>query len=139
MTSHIFLHPSETGSDGNQEGVPNSMLEAWRLAFLFSPPPMEEFPKQLKTTASGILVNERDHRALADALIDCAKDPARLTAMGHAASENVAKCLARRSKLACSKRFICARSALSRQLVIPSEVEGSLNRWLEILRLASQE
>src|SRR5204863_40364 len=26
--AHIFLHPSETGRDGNQEGVPNSMLEA---------------------------------------------------------------------------------------------------------------
>src|SRR6266516_1002749 len=26
--SHIFLHPSETGRDGNQEGIPNSMLEA---------------------------------------------------------------------------------------------------------------
>src|SRR6266550_8542800 len=26
--SHIFLHPSEVGGDGNQEGVPNSMLEA---------------------------------------------------------------------------------------------------------------
>ena len=27
-TSHFFLHPSETARDGNQEGVPNSMLEA---------------------------------------------------------------------------------------------------------------
>ena len=26
--SHIFLHPSELGADGNQEGVPNAMLEA---------------------------------------------------------------------------------------------------------------
>ncbi len=26
--SHIFLHPSQTGHDGNQEGIPNSMLEA---------------------------------------------------------------------------------------------------------------
>ena len=26
--SHIFLHPSEVGGDGNQEGIPNSMLEA---------------------------------------------------------------------------------------------------------------
>ena len=26
--SHIFLHPSQTGRDGNQEGIPNSMLEA---------------------------------------------------------------------------------------------------------------
>ncbi len=28
LGSHIFLHPSETGRDGNQEGVPNAMLEA---------------------------------------------------------------------------------------------------------------
>ena len=27
-SSQIFLHPSETGADGNQEGIPNSMLEA---------------------------------------------------------------------------------------------------------------
>ncbi|MEI9892448.1 MAG: glycosyltransferase [Chthoniobacter sp.] len=26
--SHIFLHPSEMPPDQNQEGVPNSMLEA---------------------------------------------------------------------------------------------------------------
>src|SRR5260370_32221320 len=26
--SHIFLHPSETAPDGNQEGIPNSKLEA---------------------------------------------------------------------------------------------------------------
>ena len=26
--SHIFLHPSETAGEGDQEGVPNSMLEA---------------------------------------------------------------------------------------------------------------
>jgi colanic acid/amylovoran biosynthesis glycosyltransferase len=26
--AHIFLHPSELGADGNQEGVPNAMLEA---------------------------------------------------------------------------------------------------------------
>ncbi len=26
--AHFFLHPSEMGADGNQEGVPNSLLEA---------------------------------------------------------------------------------------------------------------
>jgi glycosyltransferase involved in cell wall biosynthesis len=26
--SHLFLHPSELGPDGDQEGVPNAMLEA---------------------------------------------------------------------------------------------------------------
>ena len=27
-TSHLFLHPSETPPDENQEGIPNSILEA---------------------------------------------------------------------------------------------------------------
>ena len=27
-TSHLFLHPSETELDQNQEGIPNSVLEA---------------------------------------------------------------------------------------------------------------
>ena len=27
-SSHMFLHPSETPPDENQEGIPNSMLEA---------------------------------------------------------------------------------------------------------------
>ena len=48
-------------------------------------------PEAVENHASGILVNERDHRALADALIDCAKDSARLLANGRAASESVAK------------------------------------------------
>jgi len=38
-----------------------------------------------------MLANERDHRALGDGLIDCAKDSTRLLAMGRAASESVAK------------------------------------------------
>jgi glycosyltransferase involved in cell wall biosynthesis len=28
MKAHVFLHPSELPPDSNQEGVPNSMLEA---------------------------------------------------------------------------------------------------------------
>jgi colanic acid/amylovoran biosynthesis glycosyltransferase len=48
-------------------------------------------PEAVENNLSGILVNERDHRALGDALIDCAKDPARLAAMGCAASESVVK------------------------------------------------
>jgi len=48
-------------------------------------------PEAVENNISGILVNERDHRALGDALIDCAKDSARLVAMGRAASESVAK------------------------------------------------
>jgi glycosyltransferase involved in cell wall biosynthesis len=90
-SSQIFLHPSETGRDGNQEGVPNSMLEAMASGLPVFATRHGGIPEAVENNVSGILVNERDHRALADALIDCAKDPARLAAMGCAASESVVK------------------------------------------------
>jgi colanic acid/amylovoran biosynthesis glycosyltransferase len=90
-SSHIFLHPSEIGRDGNQEGVPNSMLEAMASGLPVFATWHGGIPEAVENNVSGILVNERDHRALADGLIDCAKDSARLAAMGRAASESVAK------------------------------------------------
>ena len=89
--AHIFLHPSETGRDGNQEGVPNSMLEAMASGLPVFATRHGGIPEAVENNVSGILVNERDHRALGDALVDCAKDSTRLVAMGRAASESVAK------------------------------------------------
>jgi colanic acid/amylovoran biosynthesis glycosyltransferase len=90
-SSHIFLHPSETGRDGNQEGVPNSMLEAMASGLPVFATRHGGIPEAIENKVSGILVNEHDDCALGDALIDCAKDSARLVAMGRAASESVAK------------------------------------------------
>jgi colanic acid/amylovoran biosynthesis glycosyltransferase len=90
-SSHIFLHPSETGRDGNQEGIPNSMLEAMASGLPVFATRHGGIPEAVENSVSGILVNERDHRALGDALIDCAKDSARLAAMRRAASKSVAK------------------------------------------------
>jgi colanic acid/amylovoran biosynthesis glycosyltransferase len=88
---HIFLHPSETGRDGNQEGVPNSMLEAMASGLPVFATRHGGIPEAVENNVSGILVNERDHRALGDALVDCAKDSTGLVAMGRVASESVAK------------------------------------------------
>lgn len=90
-SSHLFLHPSEVGPDGNQEGVPNSMLEAMSTGLPVFATRHGGIPDALKHNISGILVAERDYQSLADALIECARDSARLAAMGRAASEAVAK------------------------------------------------
>ncbi len=90
-SSHIFLHPSQTGRDGNQEGVPNSMLEAMASGLPVFATRHGGIPEAVENNVSGILVNERDHRALGDALIDCARSPDRVLAMGRAASESVAR------------------------------------------------
>ncbi len=89
-SSHLFLHPSETGLDGNQEGVPNSMLEAMSTGLPVFATRHGGIPEAVEHNSGGVLVGERDYESLADALIDCTKDSARLAAMGRAASESVA-------------------------------------------------
>ncbi len=73
--SHIFLHPSETGSDGNQEGIPNSMLEAMATGLPVFATNHGGIPEAIENGVSGILVAERDHEALSRALLDAAKNP----------------------------------------------------------------
>jgi colanic acid/amylovoran biosynthesis glycosyltransferase len=90
-SSHLFLHPSETGLDGNQEGVPNAMLEAMSTGLPVFATRHGGIPEAVEHNIGGILVEERDYESLADALIDCTKDSGRLAAMGRAASESVAK------------------------------------------------
>jgi colanic acid/amylovoran biosynthesis glycosyltransferase len=72
--SHIFLHPSETGSDGNQEGIPNSMLEAMATGLPVFATDHGGIPEAVENGVSGILVPERDHEALSHALLEAVQD-----------------------------------------------------------------
>jgi colanic acid/amylovoran biosynthesis glycosyltransferase len=72
--AHIFLHPSETGSDGNQEGIPNSMLEAMATGLPVFATQHGGIPEAIENGVSGILVPERDHEALSNALLEAAQD-----------------------------------------------------------------
>jgi colanic acid/amylovoran biosynthesis glycosyltransferase len=90
-SSHMFLHPSETGRDGNQEGVPNSMLEAMATGLPIFTTRHGGIPEAVEHGASGVLVDERDDEALARAMISAAKHPEQLNQMGRAAAKHVAK------------------------------------------------
>ena len=59
--SHIFLHPSELGGDGNQEGVPNAMLEAMASGLPVFATRHGGIPEAIESGVSGVLVAERDH------------------------------------------------------------------------------
>ena len=89
--SHIFLHPSETGRDGNQEGVPNSMLEAMATGLPVFATQHGGIPEAIENGVSGVLVPERDHGALAQALIERVQDRQLLAQMGRNGSEAVAE------------------------------------------------
>src|SRR5204863_651999 len=74
-SSHIFLHPSETGSDGNQEGIPNSMLEAMATGLPVFATQHGGIPEAIENGISGVLVAERNYEALSQALLDAAQNP----------------------------------------------------------------
>jgi len=89
--SHIFLHPSQTGRDGNQEGIPNSMLEAMATGLPVFATEHGGIPEAIEDDVSGVLVPERDGEALARALVNAAQDPGLLRRIGHAGGSAVRK------------------------------------------------
>lgn len=89
--SHVFLHPSQTGHDGNQEGIPNSMLEAMASGLPVFATRHGGIPEAIEDGESGVLVPERDHQNLAAALLNAAQDPGFLSRIARNGAEVVRK------------------------------------------------
>jgi colanic acid/amylovoran biosynthesis glycosyltransferase len=87
--SHVFLHPSEMTEDKNQEGVPNSMLEAMATGLPVAATLHGGIPEAVTDGTTGFLVEERDDEALAGALLRLAADGALWSRMGAAAAQSV--------------------------------------------------
>jgi colanic acid/amylovoran biosynthesis glycosyltransferase len=96
--SHIFLHPSETGDDGNQEGIPNSMLEAMATGLPAFATTHGGIPEAIQNGVSGILIPERDHAALASALLAAVNDRNVLLRLGRSGSDVVREKFDRRKQ-----------------------------------------
>jgi len=62
--SHIFLLPSVTGRDGNQEGIPNALKEAMAVGLPVVSTYHAGIPELICDGKSGFLVPERDVAAL---------------------------------------------------------------------------
>jgi colanic acid/amylovoran biosynthesis glycosyltransferase len=88
-SAHLFLHPSQTGRDGNQEGVPNSMLEAMATGLPVFATRHGGIPEAVENGANGVLVGEGDVNALTEAMQRAVEDPVQLFAMGERGSESV--------------------------------------------------
>jgi glycosyltransferase involved in cell wall biosynthesis len=89
--SHIFLHPSQRGHDGNQEGIPNSMLEAMASGLPVFATQHGGIPEAIDSGVSGVLVPEGDHEKLALAFFDAARDAGFLARIARNGAEIVRK------------------------------------------------
>ena len=86
---HVFLHPSEMPADENQEGVPNSILEAMATGMPVLATRHGGIPEAVEEARCGVLVNERDYEALAAEMKKMTRARQSFSEMGVLASESV--------------------------------------------------
>ena len=103
--AHFFLHPSAIGGDGNQEGVPNSLLEAMSTGLSVLGSRHGGIPEAITHGQSGWLIDEGNSEELATGLLFLAQHPEKAAAMGHAASQVVRETYAQTAQAACLERF----------------------------------
>ncbi|MBV9275775.1 MAG: glycosyltransferase [Verrucomicrobia bacterium] len=89
--SHIFAHPSELTPDSNQEGIPNSMLEAMASGLPVVATQHGGIPEAVTDGKDGYLVPERDEEGLYQAMLRLVNQPEDWRRMGRHASQSVAK------------------------------------------------
>jgi colanic acid/amylovoran biosynthesis glycosyltransferase len=89
--SHIFLHPSQTGHDGNQEGIPNSMLEGMASGLPVFATEHGGIPEAIENDSTGVLVPEHNHEELAHELLSAAQDQSFLSRIARSGAEVVRK------------------------------------------------
>ena len=87
--SHIFLHPSQIGRDGNQEGIPNSMLEAMATGLPVFATEHGGIPEAVEHGVSGVLVPERDEFALVETVLNAVQEPASLSRIARCGADVV--------------------------------------------------
>ncbi len=95
QSSHLFIHPSETPTDGNREGVPNAMLEAMATGLPVLATHHGGIPEAVTHDVSGWLVNEGDATGLATGALTIMQDEAKYRAMAQAAHQEVVTKFAR--------------------------------------------
>ena len=87
----FFCIRARLGADGNQEGVPNSMLEAMASGLPVFATEHGGIPEAIENDHTGILVAERDHRALAEKLLELVQSGDCLSALAQRGAESVAE------------------------------------------------
>jgi colanic acid/amylovoran biosynthesis glycosyltransferase len=90
-TSHLFLHPSETPPDENQEGIPNSILEAMATGLPVLATSHGGIPEAVEHGRTGMLAEERDAEALGSALLRFSRSPQLCGEFGYRANLSVAE------------------------------------------------
>jgi colanic acid/amylovoran biosynthesis glycosyltransferase len=89
MRVRICLHPSEISANQDQEGIPNSVLEAMATGLPVVATRHGGIPEAVEHERTGFLVAEEDHVGLANAMQLIPRSPGLLMQMGARAHATV--------------------------------------------------
>ncbi len=96
--SHVYLHPSRTGADGNREGVPNAMLEAMATGVPVVATLHGGIPEAITNGESGLLVEENDADGLAAATLKLLADASLQQRLGRSGREVIEQTFSRQAQ-----------------------------------------
>jgi colanic acid/amylovoran biosynthesis glycosyltransferase len=89
--SHLLVLPSVTASNGDEEGIPVTLMEALAMGLPVVATRHSGIPEVVEDGVSGILVPERDVEALAGAIAQMADHPERWPDFGRAGRDRILK------------------------------------------------
>lgn len=87
--SHIFMLPSVTAADGNEEGIPNALKEAMAMGLPVIGTWHAGTPELIEDGVSGFLVPQRDFMSLHNKIVYIIRNPHLWKSIGLAARERV--------------------------------------------------
>ncbi len=87
--AHLFLHPSEKTNADDQEGIPNSMLEAMATGLPVVATLHGGIPEAVTNGHDGLLVPEHSPEELAQAILKMMTEPALLSRCSRNAADSV--------------------------------------------------
>lgn len=82
--SDVLLAPSVTEANGDEEGIPMTLMEAMASGLPVLSTRHAGIPELVEDDVSGFLAPERDHEALAAVLMQLSAEPGRMSGMGRA-------------------------------------------------------
>ncbi|MEM7143964.1 MAG: glycosyltransferase [Verrucomicrobiota bacterium] len=103
--SHVFLHPSEVTESSDQEGVPNSMLEAMACGLPVVATRHGGIPEAMEDGKDGFLVAEKSPDEIADALLRLTGDGDALGRYSEHASDTVRERFGFAEQIACLENW----------------------------------
>jgi colanic acid/amylovoran biosynthesis glycosyltransferase len=89
--SHLFIHPSEKTSSGDNEGIPNSLLEAMATGLCSIATRHGGIPEAIEHLRNGILVGERDDEGVYHWMDQLAENWPLATDLGRHAAETLSQ------------------------------------------------